>query len=45
MAFPYQLDPSAIKLIISTLFDPVVIVGAVPPGNLTLVNVAVLVPP
>ena len=37
---PYQLVPSAIKDNISILAAVVVMVGAVPPDHLTLVNVA-----
>ena len=41
MICPYQLVPSETNRIMSTLLAPVVIVGATPPGHLTLVNVAV----
>ena len=41
---PYQFVPSDTKLRISTADAVAVIVGAVPPGHLTLVNVAVVMP-
>ena len=41
---PYQFAPSATNVKISIRFAVAVIVGAVLPTNLTLVNVAVLVP-
>ena len=41
---PYQFVPSDTKLRMSTALAVAVIVGAVPPGNLTPVNVAVVIP-
>ena len=42
---PYQIDAIQTKLMMSTPVDAVVvIVGTVPPGHLTPVNVAVLLP-
>ena len=41
---PYQFVPSATKLKMSTADAVAVIVGAVPPGHFTPVNVAVVMP-
>ena len=41
---PYQTLPLATKLIMSTADAVAVMVGAVPPGHLTEVNVAVVIP-
>ena len=41
---PYQLVPLETKLKMSTADAVAVMVGAVPPGNFTLVNVAVVMP-
>ena len=41
---PYQLVPLETKLKMSTADAVAVIVGAVPPGHFTLVNVAVVMP-
>ena len=41
---PYQFVPSDTKLKMSTADAVAVIVGAVPPGHFTLVNVAVVIP-
>ena len=41
---PYQTEPLATKLMMSTADAVAVIVGAVPPGHFTLVNVAVVMP-
>ena len=41
---PYQTEPLATKLMMSTADAVAVIVGAVPPGHFTPVNVAVVMP-
>ena len=41
---PNQVDPTQRKLIISTAEAVAVIVGGVPPGHLTPVNVPVVIP-
>ena len=41
---PYQTEPLATKLMMSTADAVAVMVGAVPPGHLTPVNVAVVMP-
>jgi len=44
IALPYQVDPIATKLMMSTADAVAVIVGAVPPAHLTPVKVAVVMP-